>query len=306
MLVNQNVTKHAVFVVARKAPDDYEIRATAFLVFHMIEGTDKFELYAVTARHVIEKTSDKSCDGTVYLRLNALDDGAFYIPAGAQDDWEYHEDDTVDVAVIAIKKTLVRDKLWLFRDDGSPATAQLPISSDQFATDDVIRELKIGVGHELFFPGLFSRVPGSAANIPILRTGTVAAMSKEKMQTALGQAVVYLAELRSIGGHSGSPVFVHLNFIDKQWELRESPWSDTSPLLGLVHGYVHLRRDQFTAFVPSDEDEELHDKDSFNSGIAVITPAMDILHVLNQPRLVQQREATRDAIITRRGGTTLT
>ena len=81
MLVNQNVTKHAVFVVARKAPDDYEIRAAAFLVFHMIEGTDKFELYAVTARHVIEKTSDKSCDGTVYLRLNALDDGAFYIPA---------------------------------------------------------------------------------------------------------------------------------------------------------------------------------------------------------------------------------
>ena len=91
-------------------------------------------------------------------------------------------------------------------------------------------------------------------------------MSKEKMQTALGQAVVYLAELRSIGGHSGSPVFVHLNFIDKQWELHKSPWSDTSPLLGLVHGYVHLRRDQFTAFVPSDEDEELHDKDSFEFG----------------------------------------
>lgn len=84
---------------------------------------------------------------------------------------------------------------------------------DGFASDRFLQENQIGPGDELFLPGLFSPHKEESRNIPIIRTGTIAAMNEEPVPVELPGKIkvlmdAYLAECRSIGGLSGSPVFV--------------------------------------------------------------------------------------------------
>jgi hypothetical protein len=58
--------------------------------------------------------------------------------------------------------------------------------------------------------GLLIQRMGETANLPIIRVGTIAAMSGEKIETKYGHHEAFLAELRSIDGLSGLPVCVDL------------------------------------------------------------------------------------------------
>ena len=77
-----------------------------------------------------------------------------------------------------------------------------------FADEKVIKQRHIGVGDEVFITGLFTKVQETTKNIPIVRTGTVAMIPGEKIPFGDNLIEAYLVEARSIGGLSGSPVFV--------------------------------------------------------------------------------------------------
>src|SRR5262249_28302595 len=133
------------------------------------------------------------------IRLNCSDGTATQYQMD-KSEWEFHEDSRVDAAVAPMRW---RDSDLLRKYDLQA------ISTQEFLTDELIERFQITPGEELYFPGLFVKHPGNQSNIPILRTGTIAALPKEPVFTKRGLARGYLAELRSIGGHSGSPVFVH-------------------------------------------------------------------------------------------------
>jgi hypothetical protein len=103
-----------------------------------------------------------------------------------------------------------------------------------------------------------------------------------------GDMDAYLIELRSIGGLSGSPVFVR-----QMIGMEFGPLLiGTFFLLGLVHGHWNL---------PSGEmDEEIDRQDSanrsINMGIGIVVPAKKILEVLNQPGLLEMRRQTDEKI----------
>src|SRR5262249_36939137 len=160
---------------------------------------------AVTARHVIDRIRDLSIDAQVYFRLNQR--GGDAIEASMPlSDWVFHSDSRVDVAVAPLALEFANlDQLWL------PTTV--------FLTDEMIKADGVGPGDELFFPGLFSRHVGTKSNIPIIRTGNIAAMPQEIM-TKTGLATAYLAEARSIGGLSGSPVILPSGGVRK----RDGKW----------------------------------------------------------------------------------
>ena len=65
---------------------------------------------------------------------------------------------------------------------------------------------EIGIGSEVYFPGLFVHHHGR--NEPIVRGGIVSSMPTEPVLTEFGEIHAYLAEARSVGGLSGSPVIV--------------------------------------------------------------------------------------------------
>ena len=67
------------------------------------------------------------------------------------------------------------------------------------------------MGDEVFVVGLFRHRHGTQRNIPIVRVGNLAALTEEKVATNdFGLVDAYLIEARSIGGLSGSPVFLNL------------------------------------------------------------------------------------------------
>ena len=115
-----------------------------------------------------------------------------------------------------------------------------------------LERLHIGIGDETIISGLFTAVPGTTRNIPIVRHGNIAMMPGEQIQTDLGFADVFLVEARSIGGLSGSPVFVRHTLGVKV--KREGDGSDdllfaNGPgitLLGLMHGHWDIRESEMS------------------------------------------------------------
>jgi hypothetical protein len=108
----------------------------------------------------------------------------FDIPS---DQWIYHPDDDRVVDVAAMESRI------------SPFIYDIQQISlrEEMVTDDVIKRWDIGIGDEVFFPGLFIHHGGQGRNLPIVRAGTLAAMRDEPIKTKEGSISAYLIEARS-------------------------------------------------------------------------------------------------------------
>ncbi|MBI4965133.1 MAG: hypothetical protein HY913_17800 [Desulfomonile tiedjei] len=217
-------------------------------------------VYVVTAKHLIEKIREKTADDSAYLRVNFVKSGAQWIRNNLHD-WRFHPtEDNVDAAVLSMQLTNEMDHRFF--------------PQESFITDEIIETYNVGIGDEVFLAGLFGKHTGESRNIPIIRVGNIAAMPEEPVKTLkwTSEMEAYLIESRSLGGMSGSPVFVHLGITRT---LQDRPHFINQPfyLLGLIHGHW--------------------DEKGVNVGIAIVVPSKKILEVINQPELQQMREVTK-------------
>ncbi len=228
-------------------------------------------LYVVTARHVAENAKSH---GDLYLRLNTRD--CQHIYSQITGNWIVPEDPMIDLAVLP-----------MFFDEDLEVS---PLEEASFATEEVARDCDVGIGDEVVIPGLFVRRHGRQRNIPILRTGSIAAMPEEPLEDKQGEFDAYLIESRSIGGLSGSPVLVvktpgriesgHVIF---DWRLR---------LLGIIRGHWDRGDEEIADFAKIGDAQ-------VNMGIAIVTPVqklLDLLYradVLSRRRQVESEEAKR-------------
>lgn len=223
----------------------------------------------VTAKHVIDEIRKDSVDGMVYFRFN-LRDGHARIGKGAPlEHWEVHPTDpSVDVAALQASPTADTD--------------HLTFSAEDFATEGLVKKEGIGLGEEVFLVGLFSEHFGSKRNIPIVRIGNIAAMPEEPVSVpGLGSIDAYLIEARSIGGLSGSPVFVNLGKVRvHEGQLKYLRNGLGFYLLGLMLGHW----DRKVPVAAQDEDHF----ESVNMGIGIVVPAGKILEVIDQPGFVER------------------
>ena len=252
MQIPDEVRKCVAFLACKKK-SGMEERGTVFFVSEEIgEDPDGYISYAVTARHVIQRISDLGIDGKTYFRMNDRNHGAKYIemPMSA---WIMHDDPTVDVAIAAMEFDYA-----LYDHTTIPTKLFLP--------NNPLGIPHVNAGCDLFFPGLFAHHKGQKANIPIVRTGTIAAMPGEPVSTKFGDVIAYLAEARSIGGLSGSPVFAFLG----------PPYIQTTYFIGLIHGHYD------THDSPSIDNIRVGPPrvKEINMGIAVVIPSEAILAVL--------------------------
>jgi hypothetical protein len=113
-----------------------------------------------------------------------------------------------------------------------------------------------------------------------VRLGNIALMPEEPIETRdYGFMEAYLIEARSIGGLSGSPVFVHVGGIRAN-RMRGNKYY----WLGLIHGHWNLPT--------SDTDNSNKDQlsgEAINTGIAIVVPATKILEIINRKELVEGR-----------------
>jgi len=269
MRVSDAVAKGAVFI-GRMHDDEFEPIATGFFVGYPVAGGTC--QYFVTAQHCVANKFD------LKIRINTRN-GQSEIYDLPSDRWYFHPDPKrfVDVAVMSSSVSL-----FLFD------VVQISLGREA-ATVDLLDERDIGIGDEVFFPDLFIHRSGQGRNLPIVRTGTIAAMPDEPIMTRSGPINAYLIEGRSIGGHSGSPVFVNLSAprIYDPTKPRRLPLGWNSPdyyLIGLIRGHLKAKdTGEYTTSDPATEDLWV------NSGIATVIPAQDIWDTLNQPELEQGR-----------------
>jgi hypothetical protein len=229
MRVPDEVRKCAVFIYY-KSYEGEKLAGTGFFIQIPpdTEGEGLGFIYIVTAKHVIDGISAKSIDGKVRVRFNIKDKGANSAKADV-DKWIYHPTDTsVDVAIIP------------FAPSGTEIDyAAIPVTMS--VNKDVIEKEQIGIGDEVFLTGLFRSHFGKNRNLPILRIGNIAMMPEEPVKTNdFGLVEAYLIESRSIGGLSGSPVFIHVGGFRMRYT-EVSKVASLSParfyLLGLMHGH---------------------------------------------------------------------
>lgn len=287
MQVPEEVRK-CVAYVGYNANDGPRLGGTAFLVsVPMKEVPDKKWIHIVTARHVIEKMGQRCTDNQVWLRFNLKkeEEGAAIVEV-PMDSWYFHEsDESVDVAVL----------------DWVPPTELIDcrsIPQDMFATDKAIGK-EFGIGDEVFITGLFGHHHGRRRNIPIIRIGNIAAMPEEKIAASCHwpEQEAYLIEARSLGGISGSPVFVHTLPYPSRRE-NKIVFGYMMYLLGLIHGHWDTR---------SPEGDLLGDDfdrvSSVNMGIALVVPASKILEVIMRSDREKQRKERIKKLLTEKGPT---
>jgi hypothetical protein len=253
----------------------------------------------VTALHVVAKVEEKSDDGKTYLRVNAKQ-GGFHVVEVGTDQWVKPEqsDEIVDVCYCC----------WPFAWDGPDFDVRY-FSSDIAATKQVMAAQNLGIGNEVAFAGLFVNHHGKKRNEPIVRFGNISAMPSEPISTQHGEIEAYLIESRSVGGLSGSPVFLDPGLfrlsdgdVSRQWRATGEPGGY---LLGVMHGHWDAPKE--AAQVDANETPEVDyfgiSKEYINMGIAVVTPIDKLLKLIDESPLRPAIDAARENPSGPEGGT---
>lgn len=253
-------------------------RATAFVV--TIHEAELGFRYVVTAAHAVEGFRRHGLQ--MYIRSNLTNGGV------REDSWvgarwfSHPGPQPTDVAVAPID-FLPEEEFQALRLRSNPP------GKDICATSQVLQGNNVGLGDEVFIVGLFRSHYGQQRNVPIIRIGNLAMMRGEPVETHYGATDAYLVEARSIGGLSGSPVFVH-------HPLPNPPGATRFWLLGLMHGHFDIKNLNEDIIVDSLGGVSA----GINTGVGVVIPVEKILETLDQPELVEKRQ--KDAAEFHRGG----
>lgn len=238
-------------------------------------------LYAVSNWHVV---APSPLGNASVARVNTKD-GDFEVLDGLE--WTHHPDGD-DVAIARV--VLAREHLAYGIKSSLCLTGWDPGESDE---QSGLTRL-FGPGNETFLIGRYADHEGREQNHPVVRFGNVSMMPWEKTRNRqLGfDQESYVVESRSIGGFSGSPVFVNPQyFLDDNghWDfyMRGGSW-----LLGLVWGHG----ERYGPVYESDEKTEASEGwvVKQNVGLMYVVPSWKIGDLLMNDKEIATRARIRD------------
>jgi hypothetical protein len=215
--------------------------------------------FLVTADHVIADMKKLGCKHAA-VRFNTKGGITKYLVTDINDWYTHPTDASVDVAVLECGLPKGADHLVM------PSSAMIKTSEMS----------DVPLGSDVMVAGLFSHHSGTDRNIPIVRSGSLACVTEEKVPLiGYGEAEAYLIEMHSTGGISGSPVLVRApppNF-EPGVMVGGLPYH----FIGLMHGHFEkpLKAKGKMQF---DNDEVLA---MINTGIAIVVPAEKIDEVID-------------------------
>lgn len=237
---------------------------------------EKVFIYFVTARRVLMDVQARSADGYVYVRMNTRD-GKVDTPRVRIEHWLQHESDPSVDAVVAP---------WA-PDRRRYAFTTLP--SGHFLGAGA----GLGVGDEVVLAELGVNPSGKQRNLPMMRSGQIAALPTGPLVTQkAGQVAAYLVEANSSSGFVGYPVYVNVNqgagrnggtamigyrllgLMNGPWQL---PGVERHPDMGFAQQNIgHLR--------------------AMSQGLSVVVPAFKIAELFEHSELLgarRERESRR-------------
>ena len=256
--------KNVFFIFLLDEHGEEKMIGTGFIVAYPMKGNSSLTYkYFITAKHVIQNAKSfqiaHGLEEKIYTRFN-LKSGRSKKFGLDMDGWAYDPDDaTIDIAV--------------YPGGNLPNNIDhRAIHTSMAVTKAMLTRRDIAEGDEIFMIGLFSQHYGKLRNQPIVRTGNISSLPRDRVKSdQFGSIEAHLIELRSMGGLSGSPVFVYegKRGINENLEVTEQniKW------LGIAQGHWD---DKTTPHV-------------VNMGIGLVVPANKVLSILKSEPLKSKR-----------------
>jgi hypothetical protein len=240
---------------------DYKGSAFVVLVPH---DANTGCLHIVTAKHVATALQS----GEAMIAMNGKDGLPLWVKNATEVPWFFHPDESIDVAVLPMASARLHDYDYQ------------EISTSMFATPQRIADYGIGVGDEIVCLGLFSPFVGRSRFTPIARSGIISMMPDGELpHPGFIKMEAYLVESRSMGGMSGSPIFVrntiHPQAANSEGKTVQFSVSSDFHLLGLLSGHWAAAG-------------------NVNMGLSLVVPASKILETLFHPHLIAIRQEAFD------------
>jgi hypothetical protein len=173
----------------------------------------------------------------------------------------------------------------------------VPLS--MFITADSMKEADIGPGDEVFMLGRFIKHDGKLTNTPSVRFGNLSMTAAPIEHPTLGTQESFAVEMRSLGGYSGSPVFVY-----------PSPWNMNSGnvqlggsrlfLLGVDWGHIvdHLEvREKIVVTEQAAATERPVSYVAANTGMNGVVPAWKLAKMLGKNPWTTAIEAEENRLL---------
>jgi len=136
--------------------------ATSFMVSVPSKVPGGRHMYAVTAKHAIDETPNTE----KVVIVNKVGGGV--APLAWTGPWYHHDDPSVDALVAPVNYD---------------ATLDVSVFDMEDCFNESSNKENIGPGDEVFFPGLFTAVPGVEKVIPLVRHGNLAMIPNQQIQT---------------------------------------------------------------------------------------------------------------------------
>jgi hypothetical protein len=244
------------------------------------ENPNRAVPYVVTNKHVLRTpelpNQPSSYWPRISLRFNLKGGGVENIPVNLrinppQKNVFVHNDSTVDLAVLPAGAIINENR----HDFAS-------VTEDELTTGEDLRSLYIGEGTPVFFTGLFMPHTGEQKNYPIIRSGKVALITDEQVNWNGTLTDLYLMEVSSYGGNSGSPVFFYIGAERRPSEIRAGP--PILKLAGIMKGHFN---EISPVFIPPQN--QMVAVTNVNNGIAAVIPAYKLRELLFSPEVLEAR-----------------
>ncbi|HOJ33241.1 MAG TPA: serine protease [Candidatus Hydrogenedentes bacterium] len=276
----QEIKKSVSFIFIPDNTDRLKPNGTGFFVGVKHEYDEKFSVYFVTAKHVLQDKNGKYLPEVV-LRLNKKEGDSQLIKIALKDVKIFeHPNKDVDIALF---NCLPDQNLYDFKF----------IPDNLIANKEIIAKNEISEGDEVFFAGLFTSHVGQKRNQPIIRFGRVALISDEKIEWKEKDKPpkfmdLLLLECQSFGGNSGSPVFFQLNPLRKPGQIILG--GPVIFLAGIMTGsFLQGSQIQITDMVSNLIALQ-------NVGIAAVTPADKLHEILFSEEMVKLRRGIQNNV----------
>jgi hypothetical protein len=278
MRINELVRKSVVFLGILDDTGAFAPYGTGFIVvWRPTPATGTVFPFLVTANHVLEDMV--ATKRPIVCRLNANEGGA-HIAQVEPKNWERHPTNpNCDIAVARFSASFDT-----FNIRGIPLY-------EGVLTKEYVEENDIGCGDEAITVGLLVSHFGTNKNVPIVRIGNIAAMPEEVVELGepWGSQEVYLVEARSIGGLSGSPVFLHTPPVRiVKGETKSSGGHKREYIMG-VHIGLFETKAHADSLRAGTAEQRANFLDAMSSGIGVVIPIQRVIEIIETSPLFRKQ-----------------
>lgn len=256
----------------------------------MLSGVEEGPLfhYVVTNKHVIN-------GGCTVVRVNTRDGQTDEIPL-SRNQWEAHPDADLAVAQVKCLDYFSGHKVRF-------------VPNEYLLTEDTVKALNIGPGDDVYIVGRFISHDGKQRNQPFVQSGIISLMPTEvetewdEEDNPTKKEELFLIEMRSLSGCSGSPVFFEfpMPYPSKRIKPEHRALTERRWLLGVDCGHFHTYEEVVEVVKQKGKKQERNKRYAptsyeakTNAGQMMVVPAWKLKELLDHPRFATVRKQKTD------------